>query len=286
MLHGAMGVFSKQLPIDCHCSGDVPFQEVLQQVTKSMANASSWQDYFAAEESYETNGDGPTLSTAFEFEEWPAKRDVDGIVLSLTRRLAGVGRYEVKLQCQRREQQLGLEWHYDAGRLSAREVERLAGQYATLVASACANPAAPIAALEVVSAAEREQLVVEWNRTAVVYPEAGACLHELFEAQVERSPAAIAVVYEGATLSYAELDQRANQVAHYLQGQGIGAESDGGSAAGAVVGVGGVFAGSVEGRGGVSAAGRRISGGAFELHGGGCRGAAVADGGVAAGARE
>ena len=222
-LHGAMGVFSKQLPIDCHCSGDSQFQEVLQQITESMANASSWQDYFAAEESYETNGDGPGLSTAFEFEEWPAKRNVDGLVLALTRRLACGERYEVKLQCQRREQQLELEWHYDAGRLSSSEVERLAQQYATLVANACAHPETPIAELEVVSEQEREQLVMEWNRTETKYAEAS--VPELFEAQVERSPAAIAVVYEGATLSYAELDQRANQVAHYLQGQGIGAES-------------------------------------------------------------
>ncbi len=222
-LHGAMGVFSKRLPLDCLCHGTSQFQEVLRSISESVADASSWQDYFPVEESYETNGDGPTLSTGFEFEEWPATRNVDGLVMSLVRRLDCAERYEVKLQCQRRGPGLELEWHYDGGRLSAREVERLAQQYATLVASACQRPEATLAELAVVSEGEREELVVAWNRTERQY--ADASLPELFEAQVERSPAALAVQYEGARLSYAELDKRANQVAHYLQGQGIGAEA-------------------------------------------------------------
>ena len=227
-LEAALGLFTRYLPLVQPLRGELRLGAVVQSAARQLSEAYEWQEYFSWEELGGAGAGGGTTAysaLAFGYEELPERFAAGELQFSVERLSSCVERYEVKLQCQRRGQQLELEWHYDGGRLSAREVERLAGQYATLVASACANLAAPIAALEVVSAAEREQLVVEWNRTAVVYPEAGACLHELFEAQVERSPAAIAVVYEGATLSYAELDQRANQVAHYLQGQGIGAES-------------------------------------------------------------
>jgi non-ribosomal peptide synthetase component F len=232
-LEEALGLFTRYLQLGQQLSGELSFSEVVQSVGRGLSEAHEWQEYFSWAESGGSgvgNGAGGRRETqycalAFGYEELPARLTVGELQWSFARLSSCVERYEVKLQCQRREQQFELQWHYDAGRLNARAVERLAQQYATLVASACANPAAPIAELAVVSAAEREELVVEWNRTAVAYPEAGRCLPELFEAQVERSPTAIAVVYEGATLTYAELEQRANQVAHYLQGQGLGAES-------------------------------------------------------------
>jgi non-ribosomal peptide synthetase component F len=75
----------------------------------------------------------------------------------------------------------------------------------------------------VLSDDEREQLLVEWNDTAVEYPPE-QCIHELFEAQVTRSPEAVALVYEAEQVSYGELNERANQLAHYLRELGVGAE--------------------------------------------------------------
>ena len=71
--------------------------------------------------------------------------------------------------------------------------------------------------------AERHRVLVEWNDTAAAYPH-DACLHQLFEAQVERTPDAVAVVYEDQRLTYRELDRRANQLAHYLRARGVGPE--------------------------------------------------------------
>lgn len=71
--------------------------------------------------------------------------------------------------------------------------------------------------------AERQQLLVEWNATEADYPRQ-ACLHELFETQVEQSPDAIALVFEGSTLTYRELNKRANQLARYLQSRGVGSD--------------------------------------------------------------
>ncbi|MFM7712299.1 MAG: AMP-binding protein, partial [Microcystis sp.] len=70
---------------------------------------------------------------------------------------------------------------------------------------------------------EREQLLISWNNTKTDYPQE-QCIYQLFEAQVERTPKAIAVVFEEQSLTYTELNHRANQLAHYLQSLGVGPE--------------------------------------------------------------
>ena len=71
--------------------------------------------------------------------------------------------------------------------------------------------------------AERHQLLVEWNNTATDYPK-DQCIHQLFEAQVERTPDAVALIFEQQCLTYRELNQRANRLAHYLRQLGVGPE--------------------------------------------------------------
>ncbi|MEG4235607.1 amino acid adenylation domain-containing protein [Microcoleus sp. Pol11C3] len=71
--------------------------------------------------------------------------------------------------------------------------------------------------------AERHKILVEWNNTQSDYP-IDKCIHQLFEEQVERTPDAVAIVFEGEQLSYLELNARANQLAHYLQKRGVGPE--------------------------------------------------------------
>lgn len=76
---------------------------------------------------------------------------------------------------------------------------------------------------DILPAAERRQLLVDFNATAAVYPR-HKCLHQLFEEQVEKTPDAVAVAFEEQALTYAELNARANQVAHYLRSKGCGPE--------------------------------------------------------------
>ena len=82
------------------------------------------------------------------------------------------------------------------------------------------SPAKPVRRLEVLPAAERHRLLYEWNATKAEYP-GDRCVHELFEAQVEKSPDAVAVVFEDEELSYADLNRRANRLAHYLRQLGV-----------------------------------------------------------------
>ena len=102
-------------------------------------------------------------------------------------------------------------------------IERLAGHLKTLLEGIVADPDARIGELPLLSEAERHRVLVEWNDTAREYPR-DKCLHELFAEQAARVPDAVALVYEESELSYGELEQRSNQLAHYLRGLGVGPE--------------------------------------------------------------
>jgi non-ribosomal peptide synthetase component F len=83
-----------------------------------------------------------------------------------------------------------------------------------------ANPEQRLKDMPLLTQAERHQLLVDWNGTQVNYSQ-GQCIHQLFEAQVERTPDAVAVIFEGEHLTYQELNVRANQLARYLQKLGV-----------------------------------------------------------------
>ena len=102
-------------------------------------------------------------------------------------------------------------------------IARMAEHFDMLLESITRDPAAAIDDLDILTDAERRQLLVEFNDTEASYP-AGKCLDELFEEQVRQTPDNVAVVFEGRQLTYAELNARANRLAHHLQALGVGAE--------------------------------------------------------------
>ena len=103
-------------------------------------------------------------------------------------------------------------------------IERMIGHFRTLLEGIVANPDQRVSELPLLTEAERRQLLVEWNNTSTDYPR-DACVHRLFEAQVEQSPEAVAIIFEGKSLTYRELNARANRLAHYLIQHGAGPES-------------------------------------------------------------
>lgn len=112
---------------------------------------------------------------------------------------------------------------YNQDLFDACTVQRMAGHFQTLLEGIVANPEQHISTLPLLSAAERHTLLVEWNDTQVDYPK-DVCSHQLFEAQVKRTPDAIAVVFADDHLTYRELNAQANQLAHYLRNLGVGPE--------------------------------------------------------------
>jgi len=102
-------------------------------------------------------------------------------------------------------------------------ITRMLGHFKRLLEGIVANPQARIANLPFLSEAERHQLLVEWNDTQADYPQK-RCIHQLFEEQVEKTPDAIALIFEGKQLTYRQLNSRSNQLAHHLQKLGVGSE--------------------------------------------------------------
>ena len=100
-------------------------------------------------------------------------------------------------------------------------IDRMLGHLQTLLWSIVGDGQQRLSDLQILSKQEREQLVTEWNQTKVEYP-ADKCIHELIESQVERTPEAVAVIFEGGQLTYRELNSKANQLARYLRRLGVG----------------------------------------------------------------
>src|SRR5262249_54967894 len=108
-------------------------------------------------------------------------------------------------------------------RFDAATIDRLAGQLERLLEAAVADPGRRLLDLPLLGAAERHQVVREWNATATDYPR-DLCLHERIALHARRTPGEVAVVSAGSPLTYRELDLRANQLAHRLRRMGVGPE--------------------------------------------------------------
>jgi len=114
-------------------------------------------------------------------------------------------------------------WLYNTEALDDDSIARMLDQFTTFLRSIVTDPKGRVAYLPLLSEPERRKILVEWNDTQADYPK-DKCIHQLFEAQVERTPDVVAVVYEDKQLTYRELNAKANQLAHYLQKLGVGPE--------------------------------------------------------------
>jgi amino acid adenylation domain-containing protein len=110
---------------------------------------------------------------------------------------------------------------YNTDLFDATTIERMAGHFHTLLEGIVTNLEQRIGTLPLLTEPERHQLLVAWNATQTEYPR-DLCVHQRFEAQAARTPDRVAVVFEGQRLTYRELNQRANQLAHHLQSLGVG----------------------------------------------------------------
>ncbi|MBW4592780.1 MAG: amino acid adenylation domain-containing protein [Brasilonema angustatum HA4187-MV1] len=222
----ALGLFAKYLPLSCHLEEDYTFTTGLDQVNKSCDDIYEWQQSFAWEliaETQESEIKQPFFPFCFEFEEALTKYSVADVTFSIDKQYACIDRFKVKLSCIRREDSLTTEFHYDSHLFGTDDIQRLAEQFYTLLASVIHNPEVSISQLEILSPTERQQLLVEFNNTKTYFP-TDKCIHQLFEAQVERTPHAVAVVFEEQQLTYAQLNAKANQLAQHLQQLGVGTE--------------------------------------------------------------
>jgi amino acid adenylation domain-containing protein len=135
----------------------------------------------------------------------------------------GTSKFDLSLSVVIRDQGFQLALEYNSDLFDAGTAQRMLGSFETLMGSAISDPGCHVSRMALLTESERSELLSRWNQTREDYPDE-ACVQELFEAQVQRSPDAIAVEFQGRQLSYRDLNARANQLARHLAKRGVGPE--------------------------------------------------------------
>ncbi|MFM5986415.1 MAG: condensation domain-containing protein, partial [Sphaerospermopsis kisseleviana] len=218
------GYFANLTVLRISVQENATFPEFLAQVSKTVKKAQYNQDYpFALLAQKLQPQSNPSLSPFSQVSfTWQRHRwceltekslDSQEQVLQMQPYLLGHQRgadLDLNLMVMEAQGVLKPCWQYNSDLFDSRTIERMAGNFITLLESIVANPQESIAQLPLLTESEKHQLLTEWNNTQVEYP-VDKCIHELFEEQVEKTPNAIAVVFENEQLTYQQLNSRANQ---------------------------------------------------------------------------
>jgi thioester reductase-like protein len=216
-LENTFGLLAQFLPVNCAIAKQFTFKEILSNLENNLHQAEQYQESYLKKDSDRVGAiRESTLPIGFEFEQLPNKYDADRISFSLQQKNIQLENFKIKLTCWQQQNSLITEFQYDTNRYSPETITRLAKQFDTLIESVINNPEATVEELTILDRHQRHQLLVEFNDNQTNYPQ-DKCLHQLFEAQVTKTPNNIAVVFESEQLTYSELNRKANQLANYLR---------------------------------------------------------------------
>ncbi|MCB0165297.1 MAG: amino acid adenylation domain-containing protein [Anaerolineae bacterium] len=219
------GPLSKYVPVYTRLDAQLAFDTLATTVAETLDENYGWQEYFDWEVlANEFNIERSFFPYNFNFEQIPLPEVVEGISLSIDEQATLTERFNIQLTLIEQGETLTLRLAYNAHLFLSDSIRIMARQFCALLAAVAAQPDTPLGDLSMMDAQEHTRLLVEFNDTQTNYP-VDHCFPQLFEQQVERTPQAIAVVYEGQQLTYQELNRRANQLAHYLRSLGIGSET-------------------------------------------------------------
>ena len=225
-LEPLIGNFLNMAALRCDLSGDSTFIELLRRSRETALNAFSHSDLpFEA------------MMKHLRFERDPRRNPIFQVLLQVLPTAAprigdlDISSFPFDLKCAQFD--LSLHLYQDAERYQGRfeycsdlfeaeTVRRLCAHFVTLLEAVAREPAQSISLLPMLSEAERRQLLVEWNDTAAANPRKDLLLHRLVEEQGDQTPHQVAVSFEQQTLTYDELNRRANQLAHHLLRKGAG----------------------------------------------------------------
>ena len=221
-----LGVLSKYLPVEFVCSDGTTFDDVLEQEQRDNADFRNWQDSFSWSNAGLPSGmeQGPMLPVAFDFAELTGSQVIGDLKFTTLRQEAVSERFQLKLSARRQDDRVWLEFHFDSGCLDRSTVERWSANFLTLLAAAAPDCQALTSRLPLLDEGQRRRLLFDWNQTAVDYPR-DHCIHDLFEEQAARTLDAPAVRYEEGCLTYRQLNEQANQLAHHLRSKGVKLDS-------------------------------------------------------------
>jgi amino acid adenylation domain-containing protein len=225
-LEGLIGFFVNTLVLRSDLSGSPTFRELLARIRETTLTAYAHQDvpFEKLVEELQPRRDlsrSPLFQAMFVLQNAPmVELELPGLKLSLMERVAETVHFELLLTAAEENGRIAGGLSYRTALFAERSIHRLLAQWQRLLASITANPQSRIGELEMLPEVERRQVVEEWNSTDAQYRH--VCVHQMFEQQAASTPAAEAVEYAGQQLSYAELNRRANQLAHYLRRLGAG----------------------------------------------------------------
>lgn len=208
-LESVIGLLSQSLPLKSRLTEGISFSEVLRQTRQTWQEMEEWQDRFSGLKDQEF------FPLSFEFSEH-LSQSLPELSWEIERQQVYSDRFDLKLSSFIQAGHLTIELQYNSNLFSTEAISCLASQLQTLLESATAQPERSIAQLNLLSAEDRDQLLVQWNNTAVAYP-LNVCLPQQVEQQVEQNPDAIALMFESQSMTYRELNSQANQLAHYLR---------------------------------------------------------------------
>ena len=228
-LEPLIGIFINMLPLRAEVRARDPFLSLLSRVKESVLKGLEHQEVplqFMVQDvlSERDLGSSPLFQTMFIHERMPREPREAASVWFESEDVPSVGTMvDLIMEISESKTRVTGRLKYRQELWDAATIERMAGHFLTLLKALVADPGMRIGRLPLLTEAERHKILVEWNDTAVEYP--NKCVHELFEEQVARTPDAIALVFEDQELTYSELDERANHLAHHLRGLGVKPET-------------------------------------------------------------
>jgi amino acid adenylation domain-containing protein len=226
-IEGLIGFFVNTLVLRTNLASNPTFQELLIHVREMTLGAYAHQDlpFEQLVEELQTQrslSHTPLFQVMFVLQNTSMlELELTGLNLSLLASESGSSKFDLTLLITETAQGLVGSFEYNTSLFESSTISRMAGHLKTLLSGIVANPQQHLSELPLLTQAE-QALLVEWNHTQVEYPQ--QCIHQLFEAQVERTPNAVAVVFDLEQLSYYELNARANQLAHHLRTLEVGPE--------------------------------------------------------------
>ena len=222
-----IGFFANTLVMRTTFSSALTFRELLRRVKETAVEAYANQEmrFERLVEVLQVRRDAsrtPLFQATFAMDDVPAVvlelsgiRAVPWFVTSHT------AKFDVSLSIERSADSWMATAEYSTDLFDAGRVERMLEHLCVILESVADNPDQRVSDVPLLTVAERQQILVDWNQTERNYP-SDKCVHALFEKQARRTPAAVAVVFEGHAVSYRELDARADRLAHHLRSLGVG----------------------------------------------------------------
>jgi amino acid adenylation domain-containing protein len=220
-----IGPFANTLLIRADLAGDPTFSEFLERVDHTVAGARAHQDLpfnrLVAELQPQRDPSRNSLfQVLFSFERSISLPE-SGWQMTELKIDTGTTKVDLHLQVCEQPEGLNIRFTYSRDLFDDSTILRMARHFETLLGGAVQDPDLPVSRLPLLTGEEQQELLVDWNATQSDYPK-HLCVHQLFEAQAQRTPNAIAVLFENESLTYCELNKRADELAGRLRRLGVG----------------------------------------------------------------